>query len=87
MNVPVNKIPASTACFEKELNVCGYASLEFLFNAVILKSAQNVSLQRVWDFIAQKCKLLFSDAVLLSFFVAHGILQVFVCFHGIVEFE
>ena len=81
----VNKIPALTTCFEKELCICGYTSLQFLFNTVILKSAQNVPLQRVWDFIAQKCKLLCSDAV--QSFVAHGSLRIFVCFHGTVEFE
>jgi hypothetical protein len=37
-----------------------------LFNTIILRSAQNVPLQRVWDFIAQKCTLLCSNAVFLS---------------------
>ena len=64
--MPVNKIPALTTRSEKELYVCGYTSLQFLFNTALLKSAQNAPLQRVWDFIAQKCKLLCSDAVLLS---------------------
>jgi hypothetical protein len=64
----VNKLPSSTACFEKELYeyICCYTSLQFLFNTVILKSDQNVPLQRVWDLIAQKCKLLCSDAELLG---------------------
>jgi hypothetical protein len=35
--VPVNKIPGLTACFEKELYICGYTSLKFLINTVILK--------------------------------------------------
>jgi hypothetical protein len=51
------------------------------------ESAQNVPLQRVWDLIAQKCKLLYSGAVLLLSFVANGILRIFVRFHGIVESE
>jgi hypothetical protein len=80
MNVQVNKIPASGTCFEKELYIGGYTYLQFLFNTVILKSAQNVPLQRVWDFIAQKCKLLCSDAVLLSpllLMTSFGYLSVF----------
>ena len=79
--MPVNKIAALTTRFEKELYVCGYTSLQFLFNTSILKSAQNAPLQRVWDFIAQNYKLLCSDAVLLSLLLlvlSFGYLSVFV---------
>jgi hypothetical protein len=82
INVLVNKIPALTTCFEKELYICGYISLHFLFNTYFEKCSEcPISLLKSVTYY-EVC----SDAVLLSlllFMASFGYLSVFMA----LEFE